>query len=112
MSTTVGARYLVGGGGGGGVGWGGGIKWVSFGGSLRSRTITSGFSNTKTRPHVTGVFGHQKRRFSNTSPEERCGRTKTEVFKYDDDDVMPWFIQGSFFRTYDSKTLRVDTDFF
>ena len=51
------------------------------------------------RPHVTGVFGHRKRRFSNTlsrveSFEKRdssysYGRAKTEVFKYDD--VMPRF---------------------
>ena len=66
------------------------------------------FSNTETffseygcRPHVTGVFGHRKRRFSNTLPTVEsfengdssysyaCGRLKTEVFKYHD--VMPRF---------------------
>ena len=50
-------------------------------------------------PHVTGVFGHQKRRFSNTlsrvesfengDSSYSCGRAKTEVFKYDD--VMTTF---------------------
>ena len=49
--------------------------------------------------HVTGVFGHQERRLSNTLSivetfENRdvsysCGRAKTEVFKYDD--ALPRF---------------------
>ena len=70
--------------------------------STRSRV----FSETKTffseygyRPHATGVFGYQKRRFSNTLSRVEtfengdvsysCGRAKTEVLKYDD--VMPRF---------------------
>ena len=57
------------------------------------------FSEYGYRPHVTGVFGHQKRRFSNTLSRAKtfengdasysCGRAKTDVFKYDD--VMPMF---------------------
>ena len=48
---------------------------------------------------VLGVFGHRKRRFSNTLSwmesfeydysSHSCGRAKTEIFKYDD--VMPRF---------------------
>ena len=50
-------------------------------------------------PHITGVFGHRKRRFSNTlsrveifengDSSYSCGRAKTEVLKYDE--VMPRF---------------------
>ena len=39
-----------------------------------------------------------------------CGRAKTEVFKYDD--VMECLGSRALLRTYDSKTLRVDADFF
>ena len=69
-------------------------------------TCSRVFSKTETfsseygyRPHVTGVFGHRKRRFSNTLSRVEifengdvsysCGRAKTQVFKYDD--VMPRF---------------------
>ena len=57
------------------------------------------FSEYGYRPHITGVFGHRKRRFSNTlsrvegfengDSSYSCGRAKTEVFKCDD--VMPRF---------------------
>ena len=57
------------------------------------------FSEYGYRPHVTGVFGHRKRRFSNTlyrvesfengDSSYSCGRAKTEVFKHDD--IMPRF---------------------
>ena len=52
------------------------------------------FSNTLSRQES----------FENGDSLYSCGRAKTEVFKYDD--VVPRF------RTYDSKTLRVDADFF
>ena len=57
------------------------------------------FSEYGYRPHVTGVFGHRKRNFSNTLSRVEsfeigdvsysCGRAKTEVFKYVD--VIPRF---------------------
>ena len=57
------------------------------------------FSEYGYRPHVTGVFGHRKRRFSSTlsrvesfengDSSYSCGRAKMEVFKYDD--VIPRF---------------------
>ena len=43
--------------------------------------------------------------FENGDSSYSRGRAKTEVIKYDD-------VQGSLYRTYDSKTLRVDADFF
>ena len=70
--------------------------------STRSRVFSKTetfFSEYGYRPHVTGVFGHRKRRFLNTlsrveifengDSSYSCGRAKTEVFKYDD--VMPRF---------------------
>ena len=52
------------------------------------------FENGNVRPHVSGVFRHQKRGFSKTVSRVeflktsayrfRFGRTKTEVFEYDD----------------------------
>ena len=79
------------------------------------------FSEYGYRLHVTGVFGHRKRRFSNTlsrvesfengDSSYSCGRVKTEVFKYDD--VMSRIkARCSLFRKYDLKTLGVETDFF
>ena len=53
------------------------------------------FSEYGYHPHVTGIFGHQNQRFSNTlfrvdsfengsDLSYSCGWAKTEVFKYDD----------------------------
>ena len=70
--------------------------------STRSRVFSKTetfFSEYGYRPHATGVFGHQKRGFSNTISRVEIfekgdlsysyGLTKTEVFKYDN--VMPKF---------------------
>ena len=89
-----------------GVGPGGGRAGPFLTPSARCRVLRKTetfFSEYGYRPHLTGVFGHQKRRFSNTlsrveSTENRvasysCGRAKTEVFKYDDD--MPRFTTRS-----------------
>ena len=61
------------------------------------------FSEFDHHPHVAGVFGHQKQRFSNTLSGVEIfengdvlysfGWAKTEVFKYDD--VMPRILAGS-----------------
>ena len=70
--------------------------------STRSRVLSKTetfFSEYGYRPHVSGVFGHRKRRFSNTLSRVKifengdssysCGQAKTEVLEYDD--VMPSF---------------------
>ena len=50
------------------------------------------FSEYSYRPHIAGVFGHQKRRFPSTLSRVEifengdlsylCGRANTEVFEY------------------------------
>ena len=70
--------------------------------SIRSRVLSKTetfFSEYDYRPHITGLFGHQKRRFSNTlsrvesfengDSSHSCGWAKTETSKYDD--VLPRF---------------------
>ena len=73
-------------------------KTPSTGSRLLWKTETS-FSEYGYRLHVSGVFGHRKRRFSNTLSRVAsfengdslysCGRAKTGAFKYDD--AMPKF---------------------
>ena len=70
----------------------------STGSRVFSKTETF-FSDYGYRSHVTGVFGHRKRTFSNTLSRVKifengdlsysCERAKTRVFKYGD--VMPRF---------------------
>ena len=82
--------------------------------STRSRVFSKTemfFSEYGYRPHVTGVFRHRKRRFSNTlsgveifengDVSYSCGRAKTDVFKYDD--IIPRFKARSFAHTIQKR---------
>ena len=73
-------------------------RWFRPAGCFRKRKLFS--PNTATvHVHVTAVFGHRKRRLSNTLSRVKifengdssysCGQAKTEVFK--DDHVTPRF---------------------
>ena len=83
--------------------------------STRSRIFSKTetfFSEYGYRPHVTGVFGHRKRRFSKTlsrvesfengDSSYSCGRAKTEAFKYDD--VMSRLKARSSAHTFENAT--------
>ena len=89
------------------------IKTPSTRSRVFSKTETF-FSEYGYRPHVTGVFEHRKRRFSNTL-------SRVEIFENADSScsyevflntMTSCLGSYSLFRTYDSKTLRVDAGVF
>ena len=73
------------------------------------------------RPHVNGVFGRQKSRFPNASPEWSFLKTLAYRFRADERKQVFWYYMLSYFHRFsvfvwmgesDLNTLRVDAYFY